>query len=85
MTRAEKEQYIIELYKQDKTIREIVQRVHMSPRDVAAIINKVKAEVEQKNGQIELKDGYDIESKSKTTQAIKMFSEGQTPTQLLLN
>jgi hypothetical protein len=29
MTRAQKEQYVIELYKQDKTIREIIQRQHL--------------------------------------------------------
>jgi hypothetical protein len=32
MTRAQKEEYVVELYKQDKTVREIAQRVHMSPR-----------------------------------------------------
>jgi hypothetical protein len=37
MTRAQKEQYVIELYKQDKTIREIIQRVHMSPRDIGTL------------------------------------------------
>jgi intein-encoded DNA endonuclease-like protein len=77
MTRAQKEQYVIELYKQDKTIREITQRVHMSPRDIGVIIKKVKLEVERERGQLEEKDDYDIESKSKTTQAIKLFSEGK--------
>ncbi len=79
MTRAQKEQYVKELYKQDKTIREITQRVHMSPRDIGVIIKKVKLELERGRGQLEEKDDYDTESKSKTTQAIKMFSEGKTP------
>jgi hypothetical protein len=79
MTRAQKEQYVKELYKQDKTIREIIQRVHMSPRDIGVIIKKVKMEVERERGQLEEKNDYDTESKSKTTQAIKMFSEGKTP------
>ena len=47
MTRAEKERYVIELYKQDKTMREIVQRVHMIPRDVAAIIKDYKDKIEK--------------------------------------
>ena len=77
MTRAQKEQYVIELYKQDKTIREIIQRVHMSPRDIGVIINKVKAEIERESGQLEEKVDSDIKSKSKTTKGIKLFSEGK--------
>jgi len=77
MTRKQKEQYVIELYKQDKKIREIIQRVHMSPRDIGVIIKKVKLQVERERGQLEEKDDYDTESKSKITQAIKLFSEGK--------
>ena len=51
----------------------------MSFRDIGAIIKKVKLEVERERGQLEEKDDYDIESKSKNTQAIKLFSEGKTP------
>ena len=85
MTRAQKEQYVIELYKQDKTIREITQRVHMSPRDISAIIKKVKVRVEGERGQLEEKDDYDIESKSKNTQAIKLFSEGKTSVDVVID
>jgi hypothetical protein len=77
MTKVQKEQYVIELYKQDKKIREIIQRVHMSPRDIGVIIKKVKLEVERGSGQPEGKVDYDIKSKSKTTQALKLFSEGK--------
>ena len=84
MTRAQKEQYVIELYKQDKKIREIIQRVHMSPRDIGVIIKKVKLQVERERGQLEEKDDYDTESKSKNTQAIKMFSEGKTPVDVVI-
>jgi hypothetical protein len=84
MTRDQKERYVIELHTQDKTVREIIQLVHMSPRDVVTIINKYKREVERENGQVEDKDDYDIKSKSKESQAFKLFSEGQTPTQVLI-
>jgi hypothetical protein len=84
MTRAQKEQYVKELYKQDKKIIEIIQRVHMSSRDVSAKIKKVKLEVERERGQLEEKDDYDTESKSKNTQAIKLFSEGKTPVEVLI-
>jgi hypothetical protein len=84
MTRAQKEQYVIELYKQDKKIREIIQRAHMSPRDICVIIKKVKMEVERERGQLEEKNDYEIQSKSKNTQAIKMFSEGKTPVDVVI-
>jgi hypothetical protein len=77
MTRIQKERYVIELYKQDKTVREIAQQVHMSPRDIGIITNKVKAEIERESGQLEVKVDYDIKARSKTTQAIKLFSEGK--------
>ncbi|HET7148450.1 MAG TPA: hypothetical protein VFI73_08125 [Candidatus Nitrosopolaris sp.] len=41
-------------------------------------------EVERERGQLEEKDDYDIESKSKNTQAIKLFSEGKTPVDLVI-
>ena len=84
MTRAEKERYVIEPYKQDKIMREIVQRVHMSPRDVAAIIKDYKDKIERENGQTEVKDGYDMKLILKETQAIKMFSEDKSPTEVLV-
>ena len=84
MTRSQKERYVIELYKQDKKIREIIQRVHMSPRDIGVIIKKVKLQVERERGELEEKDDYDAESKSKNTQAIKMFSEGKTPVDVVI-
>ncbi|NAL78700.1 hypothetical protein [Nitrososphaera sp. AFS] len=48
------------------------------------IINRYKDKLERENGQTEVKEKDDIKSKSKTTQAIKMFSEGQTPTQVVI-
>ena len=84
MTKAQKEQYVRELYKQDKKIREIAERTHMGFRDIGAIIKRVKLEVERERGQLEEKDDYDIESKSKITQAIKLFSEGKNLVQVVI-
>jgi hypothetical protein len=84
MTRKQKEQYVIDLYKQDKKIREIAERTHMGFRDIGAIIKRIKLEVERERGQLEEKDDYDTESKSQTTQAIKMFSEGKTPVDVVI-
>ena len=82
MTRAEKEQYVVELYKQNKTIREIAKRTHMSFRDIGIITNKYKKEIELEKGHLEEKADY--KPKSKTTQAIEMFSEGKTPTEVVI-
>jgi hypothetical protein len=83
MTRSQKEQYVIELYKQDKTTREIAQRAHMSPRDIGVIIKKVKAEVQRESGETE-EEFDNIRSKSKESQAFKMFSEGEDPVDVVI-
>jgi hypothetical protein len=84
MTRAEKEEFVIRLYKEGKSIREIAKLMHMSFRDIGTIINKVKAEIERESGQLEEKVDSDIKSKSKTTQAIKLFSEGKNLVDVLI-
>ena len=76
MSREEKEQFVIQLYKENRSIRDIAKLMHMSFRDIGAIINKLKLEAERERGQLDEND--DIKSKSKTTQAIKLFCEGKT-------
>jgi exonuclease VII small subunit/predicted DNA-binding protein YlxM (UPF0122 family) len=84
MTREQKEQYVKDPYKQDNTIREIAQRAHMSPRDIAVIIKKVKAEVEKEAGHTDEEEIDDNEQKSRESQAFKLFSEGITPVQVVI-
>src|SRR5215831_7013596 len=84
MNRAEKEQYVIQLYKEGKTVREIAELVRMSFRDIGAIIKKVKPEADQGTGQVEDTYGHDIKSKSKSTQAIKLFSELKSPVEVAI-
>jgi uncharacterized membrane protein len=79
MSRKEKEECIIRLYKENKSTREIAKLVHMSFSDIGAAIKKVKLEA---NGG-ELEDD-DMKSKSKTTQAIKLFSELKTPVEVAI-
>jgi hypothetical protein len=40
MTREEREEYVLQLYKENNSIREIARLVHMSFRDIGAITNK---------------------------------------------
>ena len=82
MSRGQKEQLVLGLYHEGKTMRDIAELTHMSFRDIGAITNKYKEKIERENGQIQVKD--DMKSKSKETQAMKLFSEGQTPPQVLI-
>jgi hypothetical protein len=87
MNRAEKEQYVIQLYKENKSTREIAGLVHMSFRDIGIIIKKkVKlAEADRERGPLEgeHKDD-DIRSKSKFAQAMKLFSELDPPVEVAI-
>ncbi|MFY9795972.1 MAG: hypothetical protein WAJ93_09805, partial [Candidatus Nitrosopolaris sp.] len=73
----EKEENVIRLCKENKSFREIAKIMHMSFRDIGAIINKWK---EREKGQL----NDDIKSKSKTTQAIKLFSEGKNTVDVVI-
>ena len=79
MSRSEKEECVIRLYKENKSTREIAKLMHMSFRNIGSITKKVKLEA---NGG-ELEDD-DIKSKSKTTQAIKLFSELKSPVEVAI-
>src|SRR5215469_10986832 len=80
MNREQKEQYVIRLYKEGRSVREIAEVMHMSFRDIA-IIKKVKMKADGEEGQLEEND---IKSKSKITQAIKLFSELKSPVEVAI-
>jgi DNA-binding Lrp family transcriptional regulator len=84
MTRAEKEEFVIRLYKENKSIREIAKLMHMSFRDIGQIINKLKEEKRRQEGDLDERDHVNDTSKSKITQAIKLFSEGKTPIDVVI-
>jgi hypothetical protein len=50
MTRAEKEEYVIELYKQNRTVREIAKLMHMSFGEIGKILKKFKKDEERARG-----------------------------------
>jgi len=56
----------------------------MSPRDIAVIIRKVKAEVEREAGHTDEEEIDDGEHKSKESQAFKLFSEGKAPVDVVI-
>jgi predicted transcriptional regulator len=70
LNRKETEDYIIDLYyNQKKTFREIQKIVRKSPRDIRAILDKVEPE---------------RASLSESSKAYRMFKEGSTPTEVAI-
>ena len=82
MNREEREEYVIRLYKEGKSTREIAQLVHMSFRDIGAITKKVKLQADRERGYIS--DGIDTQSKSKEALAFRLFSEGKSPIEVAI-
>ena len=82
MSRVEREECVIRLYKENKSPREIAKIMHMSFGRIAAITKKVKLEADRERGQLE--EDEDIKSKSKTTQAYKLFSELKSPVEVAI-
>jgi hypothetical protein len=82
MNREEREQYVIQLWKAGRTVREIARLVHMSFGDIGAITKRLKLEADGERGPLE--DDDNIKSKSKTTQAIKLFSELKSPVEVAI-
>jgi hypothetical protein len=80
MTREEREEYVIQLYKENNSIREIARLVHMSFRDIGVIINKAKLQAERERGYA----AEDTQPKSPESQAFKMFSEGKSQVEVAI-
>src|SRR5215831_7175483 len=74
LSKAEKEELVIQLYKENKSFREIATLMHMSFRDIGAITKKVELQAARERGCI----AEDTQPKSKESQAFKLFSEGRS-------
>ena len=82
LSRTEKEQRVIELYQQGKTIREIAQDVHMSFGDIAFIIKKLTGLDDATKPKEQ--DKLPVTTLSKDQQAFALFSEGKKPTEVAI-
>jgi hypothetical protein len=78
LSRTEREQRVIELHGQGKTIREIAQEVHMSFGDIGAIIRKATRPEEDNN------NNSPLATLSKDSQAFALFSDGKKPTDVAI-
>jgi transposase len=76
LTRQEREQFVIDLYNQGKTIRDIAKEVRISFRDIGAILKKASGEAEEKQDT--------KESLSQSNKAYLLFSKGKTPIQVAI-
>ena len=78
LSTTEREQRVIELHGQGKTIREIAQDVHMSFGDIGSIVRKVTGPDDDNNNNIPLT------TLSKESQAFALFSDGKKPTEVAI-
>src|SRR5215469_9527312 len=80
MTRTEKEEYVIQLWKAGRSVRQIAELVHMSFRNIGVITNKAKLQAERERGYVV----EDTQPKSPESPAFKMFSEGKSPIEVAI-
>jgi hypothetical protein len=74
LNRRDKEQLVIKLYQEGKSIRGIAQQAHLSFSDIGTIIRR--ADGHDKESDIETKD---LKNKSTDTKALWLFSNGKKP------
>jgi len=74
LTRWKKEQLVLDLYKQGKTIKEIAKVVHMSFRDIGTIVHEQEKKQEVKEMQ--------AQQHYLSSEAYRLFSKGKTPVQV---
>ena len=78
LNREEKEKLVVKLYQDGKTIREIAKQAHLSFGSIGTIIRRLN--------DIENNDtiSSDMNNKSKTTQALSLFSQGKRPIEVAI-
>ena len=83
LNKFEKEKRVIQLYLQDKTIRDIAKEVHMSFRDISKIIKEYERKIKiQTNRQNNNNNNSSTKTRNLSTssQAFKLFIDNKKPT-----
>jgi hypothetical protein len=75
LNRRDKEQLVIRLHNQGKTIREIASAAHLSFTDIGNIIKKIDG----RDNDDEVEANIDTKNKSRETKALWLFSNGKKP------
>ncbi len=79
LNKKEKEELVVKLHQENKTIRQIAEMVHMSFKDIGAIIRRIDARADDDN------NDSDLSNKSKATQALHLFKNGKKPIEVAIN
>ena len=77
LNKKEKEELVVKLHQENKTIRQIAEIVHMSFKDIGAIIRRIDGRAND-NNEIYF-------NKSKATQALHLFKNGKKPIEVAIN
>ena len=70
LNKRDKEQLVIKLHQEGKTIGTIASAAHLSFSDIGSIIHKIDGKVD---------DGVDLKNKSPETKALFLFANGKKP------
>ena len=73
LNKKEKEELVIKLHQENKTIRQIAEIVHMSFKDIGVIIRRIDGRANDDD------DDIDLGNKSKETKALWLFESGKRP------
>jgi hypothetical protein len=74
LNKHDKEQLVIKLHQEGKTIRDIASAAHMSFSDIGKIMKRVDGRA----------NDTDLRSKTKATQALHMFNNGKKPIEVAI-
>ena len=91
LTRQEREQTVLSLYNQGKTIRDIAREVRISFRDIGVVLKKEEEKMEKEkqrtrfeNNMTSTEGDNSQGTNSSSTQAYKLFSQGRTPVEVAI-
>ncbi len=89
LTRQEREQIVLDLYNQGKTIRDIAKEVRMSFRDIGAVLKKEEEKEERQKRQLDNNiTTTDIDDNQRglslSAQAYELFSQAKTPVEVAI-
>ena len=78
LNKKEKEELVVKLHQENMTIRQIAEKVHMSFKDIGAIIRRV-------DGRADNDADTNISNKSKATQALYLFEHDKKPIEVAID
>ncbi len=74
LNKKEKEELVVKLHQENKTISQIAEIVHMSFKDIGTIVRRIDGRA----------NDLDLSNKSKTTQAMYLFKSGKKPIEVAI-